>query len=155
MDNPQGNRRSVWNPSPAEASQNQYIQSAAAESSSGVSTSSSISYPALAAAASFAQTSYQQGNYAEHSAMRQNYQDVYEISGSQNQSYEPAQSSYRQDSVADSYRDMPSGSEEAGFQPLQVDEDYVTVQAQPVGSSTISQSVSTFNTLLYPSKLCL
>ena len=137
MDNPGGSGRPVWNPSCAEASQNQYIQSAAAESSTSVSTSESRDYPALADAASFREPSYQHGTFQEPTAMQSDC--MYETSGSQGRAYQPSQSSSY--SRAESYRDMPSGSEEAGYQRLRVNEDFMGIQSQPVGSSTVSQSV--------------
>ena len=144
MDNPEGNRFPVWNPGPSAASHNPFIQSAAAESSSSVSTSSSMAYPALAAAASYT-GAQPQSNFSPSQSLRQAYQDAFQVSGSQSQPYQSPQSSYRHGSLPDSYRDMPSGSEDASlarYQPLQADEDYMRAQAQSVGSSTGSQSVS-------------
>lgn len=141
MDNPD-NRRPVWNPGAAGPSQNQFIQCAAAESSTSVSNSSSRAYPALAAAAnSYPADTYQQRSLQGSSSMQSHYQVMFDMPGSHSQTYQPAQSSYSQESAVD-HRDMPSGSDEAGYPTLRVNEDIVRVHGQPVGSSTVSQSVS-------------
>ena len=138
---PGSNRRPVWNPSPSGASHNQYIQSAAAESSTSVSDSTSRQFPALAAAANpYPNNAFQQRSLQEASAVQSHYQGIFGMSGAHSQSFQPAQSSYSQSSAGD-YRDLPSGSDEASSYPiLRINED-VRIHGQPVGSSTGSQSV--------------
>ena len=111
MDNPGNNRRPVWNPGPSGTSHNQYIQSAAAESSTSVSESTSRRFPALASAAnSYPSNTYQQGT----SDSQSHYQGMFGLTGTHGQTYQPTQSSYGQ-SAAGNYRELPSGSGSAQY----------------------------------------
>ena len=139
MDNP-GNRRPVWNPSPSGASHSQYIQSAAAESSTSVSESTSRRFPALAAAANpYPSSSYQQRSLQGTSASQSHYQGMFGLTGTQGQTYQPSQSSYSQSAAGD-YREMPSGSgsEQSSYsQSLSAD-----FREIPSGSGTRQSSYS-------------
>ena len=139
MDNP-GNRRPVWNPSPSGASHSQYIQSAAAESSTSVSESTSRRFPALAAAANpYPSSSYQQRSLQGTTASQSHYQGMFGLTGAQGQTYQPVQSSFSQSAAGD-YREMPSGSgsEQSSYsQSLSAD-----FREIPSGSGTRQSSYS-------------